>query len=92
MIDNQNNGDSRSLKPVDFSELILSFASAALYHLGDPSLELDVKDQKNMSLAKHNLDIIELLKAKTQGNLSDQESALIHEITADLQRKISATN
>jgi len=77
-----------SVKSVDFSELILGFSSAALYYLGQ-DIEGQVKAEKvNIPLARQNIDIIEMLREKTKGNLSVEEESLIQQILVDLQLKV----
>jgi hypothetical protein len=68
---------------VDFSGLILGFCSAALSYLGfnDGSIG------KNLILARQNIDIIEMLRDKTKGNLTDEEKTLIEEVVFDLKAK-----
>ena len=75
---------------VDFSGLILGFSSAALYYLGAAPLQGKEKPELNLPLAKQNIDILELLKNKTQGNLSDDESRLINQVLSDLRLKFVA--
>jgi hypothetical protein len=72
---------------VDFSGLILGFSSAALYYMGEATIE-GRSPVKNLPLARQNIDIIRLLKDKTQGNLSDEESRLIQQLITDLQVKL----
>lgn len=72
---------------VNFSELILGFASAALYYTGDSAIEGKGQGEKNLQLAKHNIDIVRLLHGKTAGNLNEEEKSLIEELLADLAHK-----
>ncbi len=73
---------------VDFSGLILGFSSAALYYMGEATVEGRPAPQKNLPLARQNIDIIRLLKDKTKGNLSDEEANLLQQMIADLQLKL----
>ena len=68
---------------VDFSGLILGLCSAALSYLGYSEGSVG----KNLILARQNIDIIEMLRAKTKGNLSDEEKTLIEEVSKDLMLK-----
>ncbi len=78
--------NSKSIPPVDFSALILGFSSAALQALG-VSKEDETTEKPNFGLARHNIDIIELLANKTSGNLTEQEEKLIMSILHDLRTK-----
>lgn len=77
---------SRDLQPT-FSQLVLGLSTAALHYLGEKPLDETQPLPVNLSLAKHNIDLIELLSAKTQGNLDDEESRLIREVLTDLRMK-----
>lgn len=68
----------RSDPKVDFSMLAQSIAFSALHCLGlmtEP--ESGGASERNLPLARHNIEILELLEEKTRGNLSDEESKLI---------------
>ncbi len=73
---------------VDFSGLILGFSSAALYYLGENSLEGRSINSQNLPLAKQNIDIILMLREKTKGNLSSDEEKLMSQLLTDLQLKL----
>ena len=75
------------VKKVTFSELIMGFASAALHYTGESILEGKGKVEKNLQLAKHNIDIVKLLQTKTKGNLDNDEQKLIESILSDLEYK-----
>ena len=73
---------------VDFSALILGFSSAALYYMGEATVEGRPGGPKNLPLARQNIDIILLLRDKTKGNLSSDEDKLLSQLVADLQVKL----
>lgn len=68
---------------VDFSGLILGLCSAALSYLGYNDNSIG----KNLILARQNIDIIEMLRTKTLGNLTDDEKTLVDEVLIDLKSK-----
>jgi hypothetical protein len=72
---------------VDFSGLILGFCSAALSYMGVDTSGGAGREDKNLVLAKQNIDIIELLRQKTQGNLTESESHLIQQVLTDLRMR-----
>jgi hypothetical protein len=75
-----------ALPPADFAALVLSFASSALLHLGlleDP--QTGQPAEKHLPLARHSIDLLELLEAKTRGNLSPDEAALITNLLTELR-------
>jgi len=68
---------------LDFSTLIFSFATGALIHMGlapDPATK---KSHKNLELAKQNIEILSILKTKTQGNLTPEEAALLENLLTE---------
>ncbi len=76
-----DNSDNNS----QFSQLVMSYGTAALAYLGrldDPQLK-DVPRDK--SLAKYNIDILLMLRDKTKGNLSENEAKLLDSLLYDLQ-------
>lgn len=77
------------LPPVDFTSFALSLGTSALYHLGlvaNPAAEdADARSEPNLPVARHTIDTLELLQQKTQGNLSEQESALLSELLSELR-------
>lgn len=72
---------------VDFSGLILGLSSAALYYLGEAPIDGKVVPTKNIPLARQNIEIIRMLKAKTKGNLTGDEQSLLDQLLADLEIK-----
>ncbi len=66
---------------VDFSGLVLGFCSAALSYMGVGPENLG----KNLTLARQNIDILNLLETKTKGNLSGEEQKLLQDVLHDLR-------
>ena len=72
---------------VEFSGLVLGFSSAALHYIGHKTVKDRQLHAKNLPLAKHNIEIIELLREKTVNNLTEEESQLVERILNDLKQK-----
>ena len=75
----------QTLPPIDFSTLVHSFAITALYHLGTapgPAGEGGGEGERtvNLPLAKQNVDILEMLREKTQGNLNPEETRFLDSV------------
>ena len=71
----------------NFSILILSIASSAAISLGltpDPSTG---KTSVNKKTAQFNIDLLEVLKEKTENNRSAEEDKLLHQLISDLKLK-----
>lgn len=68
----------RPASRVDFSMLAQSIAFSALHYLGlmtEP--ESGRTSERDIPLARHNIEILELLEEKTRGNLSTEEAKLL---------------
>lgn len=66
------------LPPLEFSSLVLPFFTQGLLSLGQIKDEGEEKeDTQNLSLAKRMIDLIDLLKEKTKGNLKPEEEQFI---------------
>ena len=75
------------LSKIDFSNFILSLNTSALIHLGDlpdPQTRERIYD---IQLAKQTIDILELLRSKTSGNLDGEEEKLLEDVIYDLRMK-----
>jgi hypothetical protein len=73
--------------PISFSTFVLGLASTALIHLGEqPDPEHDAVTV-DLALAKQTLDLLELLQAKTRGNLEAEEERLFQALLTDLRLK-----
>jgi len=71
---------------VDFSMLAQSIAFSALHYLGlmtEP--ESGRASERDLPLARHNIEILELLEEKTRGNLSAEESKLIADLLYEVR-------
>ena len=72
---------------IDFSTFILSLTSSAFYHLGEIPDPKTGEKRTDLIAVKQTIDIIAMLKNKTEGNLSDEEKKLIEQLTYELQVK-----
>jgi len=66
------------LPPLDFSSLFLPFYTQALFKLGAAEDPISQKIDENTDLAKRFIDLLDLLKEKTQGNLKPEEESLLN--------------
>jgi len=82
----------RPLPELDFSTFVLSLVTSAMVHLGEAP-HPDGQTRKDLQLAKQTIDILGMLRDKTQGNLTPQESQLVEEVLYDLRlRYVSAAS
>jgi hypothetical protein len=73
------------MPPPEFSSFIFSISTTVLMDLGEIEHPIDKEKKVNLVMAKHSIDVLDMLKEKTKGNLTEQESALIENIVADLK-------
>lgn len=74
-----------SADQVDFSTFCLSLATGALINLGIAPDPISKKTQKNLAMAKQNIDILGMIRDKTRGNLSSDESKLIESLLTEVR-------
>ena len=72
--------------PADFAMLVQPFFVAALYHMGlaaDP--DTGKPGTRNLPLARHNIEILEVIEEKARGNLDDAERQLLEGVLYELR-------
>lgn len=73
---------------ISFSLFVLSLAASAEIHLGSlPAPGSDKPGAVNLTEAAHLIEVIAMLKDKTQGNLDEQEERLIESVLYDLRMR-----
>jgi hypothetical protein len=70
---------------ITFSTFILSLNTAALVHLGELPDPLTKEKKVDLVLAKQVIDTLEMLREKTEGNLTTEEEELFKSILFDLK-------
>ena len=65
------------IPPLDFSSLVLPFYTQALIKLGMVKDPLTDKEEKDMELSKRLIDLLDLLKERTKGNLMPEEEKFL---------------
>ncbi len=87
-----NDPPSTAPDQVDFSALCLSLATGAMIGLGLTPDPASKQTAKNLEMAKQNIDILELLKNKTKGNLTPEETHMIEALLTEVRlRFVEAT-
>ena len=70
---------------MNFFNIVISLSQAAMLGMGKIANPETGKVEKNLNIAKVNIDIIQMLKDKTVGNLSKKEKELLTDTLANLQ-------
>ncbi len=73
--------------PIDFNTFVLSLCSSAVFHLGLSPHPEKQSCCRNLLMAEQTIDILKLLRSKTQGNLSGDEERLLEGLIDDLEKK-----
>ena len=81
------NESKQPMPVVTFSAFVLSIASSALVHLGEVPDPESGEIGRSLEVAKHNIDILSMLKDKTAGNLDADEMRLIDSVLYELRLK-----
>ncbi len=71
----------------NFSTLILSIGSSAAMSLGMTPNPNSGKTEKNLEVARFNIELLRMLRQKTANNLSADEQKFLDSVTSDLQMK-----
>ena len=77
--------ESKPLPEITFPTFLLSLSTSALMHLGLIPNPASGAMEKDLALAKQTIDLLSLLKQKTQGNLDPEETQLLDSILYDLR-------
>jgi hypothetical protein len=73
------------LPEVNFTSLIFSLSSSALFHFGEIPDPTTGEKKQDLPLAKHAIDTISMLQEKTQGNLTEEEQKFLDSVLTDLK-------
>jgi len=71
----------------NFSTLVLSIASSTAMSLGLAPNPGTQKMEKDLKIAQFNIDLLLMLKDKTQNNLTADEQKFVEAVIGDLQTK-----
>lgn len=82
-------GDGFVIQPpqeaISFSTFVLGLASSALIHLGVSPNPEDGQVTVQLDLAQQSMALLDLLRAKTKGNLTPEEEQLFQSVLTDLR-------
>ena len=84
--------ESPPLPEINFSSFLLSLSSSTLLHLGEIADPQSGEKKKDLALAKQSIHIINLLKDKTKGNLTQEEEKLLEHLLYDLRMRFVKAN
>ncbi|MFQ6091760.1 MAG: DUF1844 domain-containing protein [bacterium] len=76
---------SMDTKSILFKQLVLSFQASAMQQMGKLMNPFTQKIERNMSQAQMSIDMLDMLKEKTKGNLTEEEARLIEGVLFELR-------
>jgi hypothetical protein len=68
-----------------FMQMVLMFHQAAWYQLGKIPNPMTNKVERDLDQARVSIDMLDMLKARTQGNLSEDESRVLEQVLRELK-------
>ena len=74
-----------NVENIEFLTLIASFTTSGMISLGKIPSPVTNKIERSLEQAKHSIDILEMLREKTKGNLTPDEDKVLKNAIADLQ-------
>jgi hypothetical protein len=72
---------SSSVPPIDFTTFVLSLSTNGMIQLGE--VEGPEGAGVDFALAKQTLEMLEMLEAKTSGNLTGEEERILTQVLSD---------
>jgi hypothetical protein len=68
-----------------FTQLVIMFHAATMQQLGRVKHPVTDKLEKNLEAAENTIDILEMLQAKSKGNLGTDEDLLLNQVLQELR-------
>jgi hypothetical protein len=84
---NGTEGKTKESGEGEFATLVLMFGTAAMIHLGAAPDPVSGETKADLAEAKRMIDLLEVLKTKTAGNLTVGESAMMDDLLFDLRMR-----
>ena len=79
--------DDTPLPEINFASFLFSLSTTAMYHFGDFPDPVTKESRRNLPAAKQTIDILSILKTKTEGNLAEDEKQLLEGILYELRMR-----
>jgi hypothetical protein len=79
--------DKPPIPEPSLQHLIMSFATQALFGLGEAENPATGKKEKDLDWAKFNIDMLEMLEEKTRDNTTTEEKNLFVQLLYDLRMR-----
>jgi hypothetical protein len=77
--------DAPNRHEIMFTQVVLMFHTAAMQQMGKIKNPLTEKIERDLEAAKNTIDILEMLREKTRGNLGPDEGRLLSQVLQELR-------
>jgi hypothetical protein len=81
----ETGNEKEFLPPLDFSSIVFPFYTQGLFKLGLMDEPGSGNKEENLVLAKRLIDLLDLLKEKTRGNLTPEEEKFLESCLVQLK-------
>jgi len=82
-----SDADETPLPEISFASFIFSLSTTAMYHFGDFPDPVTNEIRRNLTAAKQTIDLLSILEAKTEGNLTADEKQLLQGVLYELRMR-----
>ncbi len=82
--------ENSNVNKPDFLTYLQGFVTQVLMHLGEIENPLQGKVTVNLELAKQSIDLLQIIRDKTNGNLTEEEGKFLSGALYDLRMKYVA--
>ena len=79
--------EEAALPEMNFASFIFSLSTTAMYHFGDFPDPVTKESRRNLPAAKQTIDILSILRTKTEGNLDEGEKEMLDGILYELRMR-----
>jgi hypothetical protein len=87
LVGEPTSGEDHGAPPVNFTTFVLSLSTSALLHMGIVAPEGGQPPEIDLPMARQTIEMLEMIRDKTRGNLSTDEQALLDHALHDLRMR-----
>ncbi len=70
---------------IQFYQLVLSLQAAAMQQMGKIANPITNQIERDLTMAKHTIDMLEMIQRKTAGNLNPDEKRMVEHLLYELR-------
>jgi hypothetical protein len=70
---------------IHYFQLVLSLQAAAMQQMGKVANPMSGKVERDLTMARNSIDMLEMVERKSRGNLNDDERRLIEHVLYELR-------